>query len=435
MNFTHDVVRRSWVDSANHHDTDFPLQNLPYGCFRTLADRSARLGTAIGDRILDLRAASRAGLLPESVAPLVMEPSLNALMAAGPAAWAELRQALSELLGADTCEATERRQQAQSCLVPQRGAELLLPARIGDYTNFYGSLAHAINVGSLFSPENPLPPSFKWQPLGSPGRSSSIVPSGTAVRRPSGQSKPADLAAPVFGPSRNLDYELELGFLVGHGNPLGERIPIGRAAAHVFGVVLINDWTARDLQMWETLPLGPFAAKNFATTISPWVVTMDALAPYRVPLSARPPGDPAWLPYLADATDALNGGIDLTLEVSLLSAQMRLTGTTPHRLSRVNAAALYWTPAQLLAQHCANGCPLCPGDLLGSGTVSGPAKDSRGSLLELTWRGTDPVRLPSGEERRSLADGDEILLRGYAERPGARRIGFGECRGLVMPAN
>jgi len=435
MNFTHDVVRRSWVDSANHHDADFPLQNLPLGIFRTSADRTPRPGTAIGDRILDLRAASVEGLLPEVVAPLCQEPLLNPLMAAGPAVWAELRQRLSELLGADTCESAGLRTRVQTCLVPQRGAELLLPARIGDFSDFFGSLAHATNVGSLYNPENPLPPSYKWQPLACHGRSSTLVPSGTPVRRPSGQSKPNDLPAPVFGPTRNLDYELELGFFVGPGSPFGERIPIGRAANHLFGAVLINDWTARDLQAWENVPLGPFAAKNFATTVSPWIVTMDALTPFRVPVATRAPGDPAPLSYLADAPDALSGGIDLTLEVFLLTAQMRLTGSAPSRLSRVNFSMLYWTPAQLLAQHSTNGCSLCPGDLLGSGTVSGPTKDSRGSLLELTWRGTDPVRLPTGEERRALADGDEIILRGYAERPGARRIGFGECRGLVMPAN
>jgi fumarylacetoacetase len=432
--FTHDVVRRSWVDGANHPECDFPLQNLPYGVFRTAADPAPRLGTAIGERILDLRAAGAAGLLPASAASAGAAPTLNALMAAGPAVWHELRVRLSELLGADTCEG-ERRLQVQACLVPLRGAEMLLPAQIGDYTDFYASIHHATNVGSMFRPENPLLPNYKWVPIGYHGRGSSIQASGTQVRRPSGQVKSAEMPAPVFGPCRNLDYELELGAFVGPGNRLGERIPLAQADRHLFGVVLLNDWSARDIQTWEYQPLGPFLAKNFATTISPWVVTLEALAPFRGPVPARPAGDPAPLPYLTHPDDAADGAIDLTLDVSLLTAQMRLTGAPPYRLSRGNFSTMYWTLGQMLAHHASNGCNLCPGDLLGSGTVSGPTKESRGCMLELTWRGTDPVRLPNGEERRFLADGDEVILRGFAERPGARRIGFGECRGTILPAN
>ncbi|MFI5336814.1 MAG: fumarylacetoacetase [Opitutales bacterium] len=435
MDFTHDIVRRSWIDTANQPDGDFPLQNLPYGVFRTPADPAPRPGAALGDRILDLRAAAAAGLLPEAATVPCSQPDLNALMAAGAPVWSALRARLSELLGTDTCPAGEQRDRTQACLVPQRGAELLLPAQIGDYTDFYASIHHATNVGSMFRPESPLLPNYKWVPVGYHGRCSSLVPSGTSVRRPSGQMKPAELPAPVYGPTRNLDYELELGVFVGPGNRPGERIPLAAAPSHLFGIVLLNDWSARDIQAWEYQPLGPFLSKNFATTISPWVVTMEALAPFRVPATPRPAGDPVPLPYLTHATDIELGGLDLTLEVSLLTAQMRLMGDMPYRMTRGNSSVLYWTLAQLLTHHASNGCHLRPGDLLGSGTISGPARETRGCLLELTWRGTDPVRLPNGEERRFLADGDEVILRGYAERPGARRIGLGECRGVVLPAN
>ena len=433
--FTHDILRRSWVDSANQPDGDFPLQNLPYGIFRTTADPSPRAGTAIGDRILDLKAAALAGLLPESATSACQQGTLNALMAAGAPVWSALRGRLSELLGSDTCPAGELRQQVQACLIPQRGAELLLPAEVGDYTDFYASIHHATNVGAMFRPENPLLPNYKWMPVGYHGRGSSLVVSGTSVRRPSGQIMPAESPAPNYGSCRNLDYELELGAFVGPGNQLGDRIPLANAAQHLFGVVLLNDWSARDIQAWEYQPLGPFLAKNFATSLSPWVVTMEALAPFRIPATVRPPGDPQTLPYLTNPSDSAEGGIDLTLEVSLLTAQMRLSGDMPYRLSRGNFSTMYWTLGQLLAHHASNGCNLRPGDLLGSGTVSGPTRETRGCMLELTWRGTDPVRLPNGEQRRFLADGDEVILRGYAERPGARRIGLGECRGLVMSSN
>ncbi|MBI2518742.1 MAG: fumarylacetoacetase [Opitutae bacterium] len=435
LNQTHDLTRRSWIESANVADSDFPLQNLPYGVFRTAADPSALIGAAIGDRILDLRAAARAGLLPDAVSPACGQPELNALMALGAPAWSALRARLSELLGSDTCPEGEQRARVSACLVPMRDAEMLLPARIGDYTDFYASIHHATNVGSMLRPENPLLPNYKWIPIGYHGRGSSIVVSGTAVRRPHGQLKPADAPAPVFAPCKNFDYELELGAFVGPGNRLGERIPLAQAANQLFGVVLLNDWSARDVQTWEYQPLGPFLAKNFATTISPWVVTMEALAPFHVPAFKRDGADPAPLPYLTDATDTARGGLNLTLEVYLLTAQMRLAGQAPHRISRGNFQHMYWTLAQLLAHHASNGCNLQPGDLLGSGTVSGPERDMRGCMLELTWRGTEPLKLPGGEERKFLADGDEIILRGYAERPGARRIGLGECRGTVLPAN
>ncbi len=433
LNPTHDPSRRSWLDSANDA-SDFPLQNLPYGVFRPAPAAAPRLGVAIGDQILDLAAAANAGLLPDGVAACCRATTLNPLMAAGASFWTSLRSRLSELLGADTCPAGETRRAARACLVPQASAEMLLPATIGDYTDFYAGICHAQNVGSMLRPDNPLLPNYKWVPIGYHGRGSSIVVSGTPVRRPHGQLKPADAAAPVYSPCRNLDYELELGVFVGPGNPPGQTIPIGQAGGHLFGVVLLNDWSARDIQTWEYQPLGPFLAKNFLTTISPWVVTMEALLPYRVAAPSRPAGDPAPLPYLSDAGDQAAGGLDLTLEVWLRTAQMREAKLPPHRLSSGNFQSMYWTLAQLLAHHASNGCNLQPGDLLGTGTVSGPTKDSRGCLLELTWRGTEPIKLPHGEERRFLADGDEVILRGYAERSGMIRLGLGECRGTVAPA-
>jgi fumarylacetoacetase len=434
LNASHDPSRRSWIESANLPDADFPLQNLPYGAFTSNAARSPRLGVAIGDRILDLHAAASGGLLPDAVAAACQQATLNGLLALGQPAWAALRQRLSELLGADTCPAGETRARAETCLLPQRIATMHLPVATRDYTDFYASIHHATNVGSMLRPDQPLLPNYKWIPIGYHGRASSLVVSGTQIRRPHGQTRPPDAAAPAFGPCRNLDYELELGVFIGPGNPLGERIPLTAAASHLFGVSLLNDWSARDLQTWEYQPLGPFLAKNFATSLGPWVVTLEALAPFRGPASARPAGDPPPLPHLADFQDSTLGGLDITLEVWLLTAQMRLTGAAPHRVSRGNFSTMYWTLGQMLAHHASNGCNLSPGDLLGSGTVSGPTRDSRGCLLEYTWRGTDPLRLPNGEERRFLADGDEVILRGYAERAGARRIGLGECRGTVLPA-
>lgn len=452
LNRSHDPARRSWVESANTDQTDFSLQNLPYGVFCTRANPTPRLGVAIGTHILDLAAANRAGLLPDAsttveataLVAACQQPTLNALMALGARAWSVLRVRLSELLGADSCPAGALRSSVQGCLLPAVDATMLLPAAIGDYTDFYTSIFHAFNVGSMLRPDQPLLPNYKWVPIGYHGRSSSIAISGTPVRRPHGQLRPADLPsaalakegapAPIFGPCENLDYEVELGAFVGPGNLPGEPIPIAQSTDQLFGVVLLNDWSARDIQTWEYQPLGPFLAKNFATTISPWVVTMEALAPFRAPAFARAAGDPVPLPYLADAADQAAGGIDLNLEVYLLTARMRQAGLAPQRLSSSNLTNMYWTFAQLLAHHASNGCNLRPGDLLGSGTVSGETKNSRGCLLELTWRGAEPLKLPGGEERRFLQDGDEVILRGYCERNGARRIGFGECRGIVLPA-
>jgi fumarylacetoacetase len=439
LNFTHDPARRSWIESANVPDADFPLQNLPFGSFTTNAARTPRLGVAIGDRIFDLHAAALSGLLPEVVTPACQHATLNSLLALGAPAWSALRQRLSELLGADTSPAADRLR-LETCLLPQRAATLHLAVATRDYTDFYASIHHATNVGSMLRPDNPLLPNYKWIPIGYHGRASSLVVSGTPIRRPQGQLKATAIPgtpdpAPVFGPCKNLDYELELGAFVGPGNSLGDRIPLSAASRQLFGVALLNDWSARDIQTWEYQPLGPFLAKNFATSLSPWVVTLEALAPFRTAATARPAADPAPLPYLVEPFDAASGGLDLTVEASILTAKMRLAGDTPHRISRGNFSSMYWTLGQLLAHHASNGCNLSPGDLIGSGTVSGPTRDSRGCLLEYTWRGTDPLRLPNGEERKFLADGDEIILRGYAERPGARRIGLGECRGTVLPAS
>jgi fumarylacetoacetase len=418
----------SWVDSANRPDTDFPIRNLPFGVFRS--GPTCAIGVAIGDRILDLGCTAQAGLLdglsPDTVRAC-SAPTLNPLMALGREHWLPLRQRLSELLRAGGGHQAA----VEPLLVRMDEVAMVAPANIGDYTDFYASIHHAANVGRLFRPDNPLLPNYKYVPIGYHGRASSIVVSGMAVRRPGGQIKDAGADAPVFGPTRSLDYELEVGFFAGPGNELGHPIPIAEAEAHIFGLCLLNDWSARDVQSWEYQPLGPFLAKSFATTISPWIVTMDALAPFRAPAFQRPGGDPEPLPYLSSAEDRERGGIDLTLEVYVASRQMRESGLQPARLSRGNLRNLYWTLAQLLTHHASNGCNLQPGDLLASGTVSGPLPDERGCLLELTQRGAEPIRLPTGEIRKFLEDGDEVILRGYCERDGFTRIGFGECRGIV----
>ena len=430
LDATHAPQLKSWVASANGH-ADFPIQNLPLGVFRRRGtEEAARGGVAIGDMILDLAACYRARRftgLAGTAAGACAGPTLNPMMALGAAAGAELRRQVSELLAADSAAFRD-----PGLLVSQAEAELLLPAVIGDYTDFYASVHHATNVGSMFRPDNPLLPNYKWVPIGYHGRASSIVPNGTPVRRPAGQSRAPDAATPSFGPSRSLDYEMELGIFVAAGNGLGEPVPIARAEERIFGFCLVNDWSARDLQAWEYQPLGPFLAKNFATTISPWIVTLEALAPFRAPAAVRPPGDPAPLTYLDSRKNADAGAVAVSVEVYLSSARMRGDGLDPVRLSRGSAADLYWTPAQLLAHHTSNGCNLEPGDLLATGTISGPTKDSRGCLLELTWRGAEPLTLPTGETRKFLEDGDEVIMRGYCEREGAVRIGFGECRGVVV---
>jgi fumarylacetoacetase len=430
---THDPARRSWVESANGHP-DFPIQNLPFGIFRRRGGADVPSGgVAIGDSVLDLSACLEEGLFSgdaERAARACAAPVLNGFMAMGSRYWSALRRAVSRLLAVDAAGPPLEPRAGPSLLAPASEVELLLPAMIGDYTDFYASLHHATNVGSMLRPDNPLFPNYKWVPIGYHGRASSIVPSGTPIRRPQGQTRDGNAEAPTFGPSRRLDYELEVGFFVGPGNPLGEPIPVADASRHLFGICLLNDWSARDFQAWEYQPLGPFLAKNFATSISPWIVTLDALAPFRGPFK-RAAGEPEPLRYLQDEDDARAGVIDLSLEVLLCSSRMRHQGMAAASVSVSRLADLYWTPAQMLAHHTSGGCNLRPGDLFGSGTVSGPAKESRGCLLELTWRGSEPLTLPSGEERRFLEDGDEVIFSGWCEREGFVRIGLGECRGEV----
>ena len=425
---THDAALRSWVGSANG-STDFPIQNLPFGVFRRHGG-AARTGVAIGDQVLDLPACADrnhlSGLDP-AVIHACRQPVLNELMALGRPASKSLRARLSHMLSTASTPRPE-------LLVPVSDTEMQVSAAIGDYTDFYASIHHAMNVGSMFRPDNPLLPNYKYLPVGYHGRASSIVASGTPIRRPRGQVRDDPNSAPRFAPTRMLDYELEVGFFVGAGNDLGSPVRVSEAAEHLFGACLVNDWSARDVQSWEYQPLGPFLAKSFATTISPWVVTVEALAPFRVPAAARPVGDPAPLPHLWSEEDQAEGGVGLTLEVHLSTAQMREKGMEPVRLTHAGFASMYWTPAQMVAHHTSNGCNLRPGDLLASGTVSGPGEDQRGCLLELTWRGTRPITLPTGEQRRFLEDGDEIVFRAYAERDGFVRIGFGECRGRIEPA-
>jgi fumarylacetoacetase len=436
---THRVDLASWVESVAGPTSDFPVQNLPLGVFRRRdADEQWRVGMAIGLDILDLAAAARSGLLEGDASRAGSKcaaPSLNALLALEPGHWRALRQRASRLLRTDTAESERARRLRAEVIVAQSECEVALPAVVGDYTDFYASLAHATNVGRMFRPDHPLLPNYKWVPIGYHGRSSSLVVTGTPVPRPVGQASADGKGPPMVGPTTRLDYEAEVGFLVGGGNAMGEPVSIARADDLLFGVCLLNDWSARDIQAWEYQPLGPFLSKNFATTLSPWVVTLDALAPFRVPASTRAPGDPAPLPYLSDDLNQATGGLDVRVEVLLRSRRMREQGIPPATLSRSKLADMYWTPGQLIAHHTSNGCNLRPGDLLGSGTISGSEPDARGCLLELTSGGTNPVRLPGGEERRFLEDGDEVILRGWCERDGYARIGFGECSGTVLPAN
>jgi fumarylacetoacetase len=433
VNHTHDPGLTSWVESAQGH-LDFPIQNLPFGIFRRrLAGDQARVGVAIGDQILDLSASAAAVGVPEGIAARACgEPALNDLMSLGRELWSALRSQISQLLASGSSRYHPRL--GERILVPMSQAELLVPARIGDYTDFYASVHHATNVGSMFRPDNPLFPNYKWVPIGYHGRASSIVPSGTPIRRPHGQIKDPAGDQPTYAASGSLDYESEMGCFVGPGNRLGETVPLSRAEDHLFGLCLVNDWSARDIQTWEYQPLGPFLAKSFATSVSPWVVTLEALQPFRAPAFHRPPGDPAPLPYLASDANLSGGGIDVVVDVAISSVRMREAGMEPVRLSRSRLADLYWTLGQMLTHHTSNGCNLRPGDLFASGTISGPTRESRGCLLELTWRGAEPLRLPNAETRKFLEDGDEVILRAFCERQGSVRIGFGECRGVVLPA-
>jgi fumarylacetoacetase len=430
---THAPALRSWVESANDPASDFPVQNLPMGVFQRKGSGGARVGVAIGDRILDLAACDERGLLrgmPTAIEEACRAASLNAFMAQPARLRSALRNRISHLLRAEGAFVTAR-SEAAAVLLPQAEAEMRLPAAVGDYTDFYASLFHATNVGAMFRPDNPLLPNYKWVPIGYHGRASSLVVSGTPVRRPSGQTEGSGGGPPSFGPSRALDYELEVGAFLGPGNDLGTPIPLREAEDHIVGLCLLNDWSARDVQKWEYQPLGPFLAKSFATSLSPWVVTREALAPFRVAAFPRSAGDPAPLPYLADEGDAARGGFDVRLEVRLSSRAMREAGHPPTTVSRSRLRDLYWTLAQMLTHHSSNGCNLRPGDLIASGTVSGPEKESRGCLLERTGRGSESLTLPTGETRRFLEDGDEVIFRGRCEREGFVPLGFGECRGVV----
>ena len=424
---------KSWVDSANERGCEFPLQNLPFCVFETPASE-AHLGVGIGDYILDLHQTANAGLcdeLAEEVRHACTMTHLNALMQCGNAATSLLRRTLMLLLneGADLA----RRRVVEKLLHPRAGAVFCKPVRVGNYTDFYASLDHATNVGRLFRPDQPLLPNYKFVPIGYHGRASSIVLSGTPVIRPCGQTRPVSADTPEFGPSRQLDYELEVGAYIGSGNPLGQPIPIDSAEEYLFGISLVNDWSARDIQAWEYQPLGPFLGKSFSTSIAPWVVAMDALTPFRVPLARRAEGDPAALPYLSAAT-ATTAALDVRLEVYLSTEAMRVAAVAPVRLSSGNLRGLYWSFAQMITHHSSNGCNLLPGDLLASGTISGSEEGSLGSLLEITRRGSAPLELSNGERRSFLEDGDEVILRGFCEWSGLPRVGLGECRGVIAPA-
>jgi len=436
---THDPALRSWVESANAAGVDFPIQNLPFGVFRRPGSETRwGVGVAIGNQVLSLGDLATQGPLAGLDADLVsacQAADLAPLMSLERQVRAPLRARLSGLLSASEEASASPREPVARALVPMAEAEMGLPAPIRDYTDFYASIFHATNVGKLFRPDNPLLPNYKHVPIAYHGRSSSIVVSGSAVRRPQGQSKPPESEAPSFGPCRLLDYELELGFLVGPGNTPGSGVPIAQAEDHIFGFCLVNDWSARDIQAWEYQPLGPFLSKSFATSLSPWVVTLEALAPFRCPAFPRPEGDPEPLPHLSSDADKSSGGIDVALELRLRSERMRVEGREAARLTRGFFRDMYWTAAQMLTHHTSNGCELRAGDLLASGTVSGPDPGSGGCLLELTSRGSKPIPLPGGEQRRFLEDGDEVILSGYCERPGRVRIGFGECRGVVLPAS
>ena len=435
LNHTHHPAARSWLDSANA-GSDFPIQNLPIAVFRRAGRNEIfRGGIAIGDQIIDLAALGLSGLLhgdTQRACKLAAQNTLNDFMAAGPLIWQALRHSVFAVL--ETSAMPAQQQAIRACLVPQSSAEYALPARIGDYTDFYTSIHHARNVSQIVKPGEPLPGNFRWIPIAYHGRSSSVVISGTDFHRPMGQAMPLGAAVPVYGPCARLDFELELGFFIGAGNPLGQAIPLLEAEDHIFGVCLLNDWSARDIQFWEMTPLGPFLGKNFCTSISPWIVSMEALAPYRLPFE-RPPGHPQPLPYLDGPANRAHGVLDIQLD-ALIKPQQHSTadGHRGSQVARTSFRHQYWTLAQMVTHHTMGGCKLQPGDLIGTGTISGPTPSEAGALVELTLGGRQPLTLQGGEQRAFLQDGDTVVLRGWCEKPGATRIGFGECRGTVLPA-
>jgi fumarylacetoacetase len=429
---THDPRRESWVTSAKGH-TEFPIQNLPFGVFSPPGG-APRGGIAIGDMVFDLAAALEARLFTgdsEKAAEAAAGSALNPLMALGPPARLALRKRVSELLAADTAERAKIEAMAGRLLHPAGQCTLHLPAAIGEFTDFFAGIHHARNGGRRRDPNNPLSPNYKYVPVAYHSRASSVRASNVPIRRPNGQRKAPDEPAPTYGPCRKLDYELELAVWIGPGNAQGEPIPIGRAAEHIFGLGLVNDWSARDVQGWESQPLGPFLGKNFGSTVSPWIITTDALAPFRVAQPARPDGDPHPLPHLWDAEDQREGAFDIALEAFLLSEGLRTKRLPPHLMSASNTTDLYWTLAQLVTHHASGGCNLRPGDLFGTGTISGPTREGYGSLMELSEDGTRTTALESGETRTFLEDGDEVIFRAHCHKPGFVSIGFGECRGRI----
>lgn len=430
LDFTHDPRLRSWVASAGS-DSDFPLQNLPFGVVSGV-DGEPHGVVRIGDAVLDLRGLAASGLLADEAqvaAEAAAHGALNALFALGSGPRVALRRSLHSLL----VEGTQHRQTAARLLTPLQEVDVLLPARIGDYSDFYVGIHHARNIGALFRPNDPLLPNYKWVPIGYHGRASSVRVSGTPITRPRGQLKAEDASAPVLAPTRRLDFELELGVWIGPENRLGEPVALDDAESHIAGYCLLNDWSARDVQAWEYQPLGPFLAKSFGTTISPWVITPEALAPFRIPVD-RPRDDPAPLPYLDSPRHRAGAGLDIQLQALITTARMRHNGEPPQVISSSSSRHMYWTVAQMLTHHTSNGCDLQPGDLLGSGTLSGPTAGSEGSLMELSHGGNNPITLPNGETRTFLEDGDEILLTARAHRAGAATVGFGECVAVVRPA-
>lgn len=434
INETHDPDLSSWLDSANAPDTDFPIQNLPFAeCRRPDSAENFRGGVAIGDQVLDLKAALDSATFDTGINHILQacaEPTLNRFMGMGDAAWSALRLALSRALRSGS----ELEPALRDCMIPMTEVEYSLPCVIGDYTDFYTSVHHATNVGKLFRPDNPLLPNYKWLPIGYHGRSSSIDVSGQNVVRPKGQTRAPDQEKPTFGPCKRLDYELEVGIYIGPGNALGDSIDLDDAEQHVFGYCLFNDWSARDMQAWEYVPLGPFLAKNFASTVSPWVVTSEALSPYRTAWT-RDESDPQPIDYLESAQNRESGAIDLKLQVRLQTESMRQQQMEPMLMSESTFAYSYWTVAQMVAHHSVNGCNLRPGDFFGSGTQSGPGEHELGSLLELSAGGKQPIELSSGEKRTFLEDGDSVIMSGYCDKADAARIGFGQVVARVMPAS
>ncbi len=438
-NYTHEIKARSWLASANAAGCNFPIQNLPLAMF---AEKDKyprwRAGVAIGDQVLDLAALHNkklltglaAAALETAAVPSQQVMGLNAFMATGPEVWQALRHGLFALLSSDTTPDTQAT--VQTCLVPQANAVYRVPAQVHNYTDFYTSIHHARNVGRIARPDDPLTANFQWIPIAYHGRASSVVVSGTPFKRPMGQSMPPGAKTPVYGPCARMDFELELGLFIGTGNAMGEPIALAEAEAHMFGVCLLNDWSARDIQFWEMAPLGPFLGKNFCTSISPWIVTMEALAPYRLPFT-RPADEPQPLAYLDGEANRAQGTLDIQLDVLLESAQMRAQGQAPSTLTKTSFRHQYWTFAQMVTQHTMGGCNLQSGDLLGSGTISGPTPDQAGAIIELTKGGKEPITLANGEQRAFLQDGDAVTLRGWCERDGFARIGFGENRGEILP--